>query len=71
MRLISGKFRLIPFELGFESEYLGNPFVVARELALGRRGEIQNKHFITHGSAFLSARQGMSMGIEKPTSCWG
>ncbi len=52
MRLISGKFRLVPFELGFESEYLGNPFVVARELALGRRGEIKNKHFISHGSAF-------------------
>ncbi len=31
-RLKAGTFRLVPFELGFEREYLGNPYVVAREL---------------------------------------
>jgi len=31
-RLKAGLFILVPFELGREREYLGNPFVVAREL---------------------------------------
>ncbi len=28
-----GLFILVPFELGREREYLGNPYVIARELA--------------------------------------
>lgn len=54
-RLKGGTFRLVPFELGFEREYLGNPYVVARELALNSRtsktGKIQN-YYLSHGSAF-------------------
>lgn len=44
-RLRPGLFILVPFELGREREYLGNPYVVARELA-GER-----PHYISHASA--------------------
>ncbi len=44
-RLKPGLFRLVPFELGFEREYLGNPYVVARELA-------GKDYYLSHGSAF-------------------
>lgn len=44
-RLKAGLFILVPFELGREREYLGNPYLVARELAAGRR------YFLSHASA--------------------
>jgi predicted transcriptional regulator of viral defense system len=44
-RLKPGLFILVPFELGREREYLGNPYVVARELAGGR------DYYISHASA--------------------
>ncbi len=44
-RLQPGTFRIVPFELGFEREYLGNPYVVAREL-------ISEKYYLSYGSAF-------------------
>jgi predicted transcriptional regulator of viral defense system len=44
-RLKPGLFILIPFELGKEREYMGNPLVVARELAGGK------DYFISHGTA--------------------
>lgn len=44
-RLKAGLFVLVPFELGREREYLGNPYVVARELA----GD--GDHYISHASA--------------------
>jgi predicted transcriptional regulator of viral defense system len=44
-RLKAGLFILVPFELGREREYLGNPYVVARELVAGRR------YFLSHASA--------------------
>lgn len=50
-RLKSGLFQIVPYQLGFEREYLGNPYLVARELALG--GRDQNKdYYLSHGSAF-------------------
>lgn len=51
-RLQSGTFSLVPFELGFEREYLGNPYVVARELALSGQRGIKEKYYLSHGSAF-------------------
>lgn len=51
-RLKSGVFRIIPFELGFETEYLGNPYIVARELALGSHKEKNEQYYLSHGSAF-------------------
>lgn len=44
-RLKPGLFILVPFELGREREYLGNPYVVARELA-----ETPN-YYVSHASA--------------------
>ncbi len=44
-RLRPGLFGLVPFELGHEREYLGNPYVVARELAG------QTDYYISHASA--------------------
>ena len=44
-RLRPGLFTLVPFELGREKEYLGNPYVVARELMCGRN------YYISHASA--------------------
>lgn len=44
-RLRPGLFILVPSELGRAREYLGNPYVVARELAGGR------PHYLSHASA--------------------
>ena len=44
-RLKPGLFSLVPYELGFEREYMGNPYILARELA-GRQ-----KYYISHASA--------------------
>jgi len=44
-RLKSGLFILVPFELGREREYLGNPYVVAREIAGG------DEYYVSHASA--------------------
>ena len=44
-RLRPGIFQLVPAELGRESEYLGNPYVVAREL-MGRK-----PYYLSHASA--------------------
>ena len=52
MRLKGGTFRIIPFELGFEREYLGNPYVVARELTISDHTDIQNNYYLSHGAAF-------------------
>lgn len=51
-RLESRIFRIVPFELGFEPEYLGNPYIVARELALGDRSDTKHEYYISYGSAF-------------------
>ena len=44
-RLRPGLFTLVPFELGREGVYLGNPYVVARQL-MGEKS-----HYVSHGSA--------------------
>jgi predicted transcriptional regulator of viral defense system len=44
-RLRPGVFQLVPPELGRESEYLGNPYVVARELMAGKA------YYLSHASA--------------------
>lgn len=41
-RLHSGVFILVPFELGSEREYLGNPYVVAREFLRGKSYYVSN-----------------------------
>jgi predicted transcriptional regulator of viral defense system len=49
-RLKPGLFILVPFELGREREYLGNPYIVARALAGGR------DHYLSHASAMDAHR---------------
>ena len=44
-RLKPGLFILVPFELGKETEYIGNPFVVAREIMSGK------DYFLSHATA--------------------
>ena len=44
-RLRPGLYNLVPFELGREKEFMGNPYVVARELIGGE------DYYISHGSA--------------------
>jgi len=44
-RLKPGLFILVPFELGKEAEYIGNPFVVAREI-MGEKD-----YFLSHATA--------------------
>lgn len=44
-RLKPGLFILVPFELGKEREYAGNPLVLARELVNG------NDYYLSHGTA--------------------
>lgn len=44
-RLKPGLFILVPFELGKEAEYIGNPFVVAREIMSGK------DYFLSHATA--------------------
>jgi len=54
-RLKPGLFQLVPFELGSEREYLGNPYVIARELAQFHRkkarARIKENYYLSHGSA--------------------
>jgi len=49
-RLKPGLFILVPFELGREREYLGNPYIVARSLAGGR------DYYLSHASAMDAHR---------------
>ncbi len=49
-RLKPGLFILVPFELGHEREYLGNPYIVARALAGGR------DYYLSHASAMDAHR---------------
>jgi len=52
VRLKPGSFRLVPFELGFEREYLGNPYIIARELVLKAGQGANDAYYLSHGSAF-------------------
>ena len=51
-RLKPGIFQLVPFELGFEKEYLGNPYAAACELALGGHQDTKKEFYLSYGSAF-------------------
>jgi predicted transcriptional regulator of viral defense system len=51
-RLKPGVFRLVPFELGFEREFLGNPYVIARELIDSGHKSIKEEYYLSYGSAF-------------------
>ena len=44
-RLRSGLYTLVPFELGRATEYVGDPYVIAREMCAGR------SYFLSHATA--------------------
>ena len=47
---LGGKlYTIVPFHLGHTREYLNNPYLVAREIALNTKK--RNKYYISHGSA--------------------
>ena len=52
VRLKPGCFRLVPFELGFEREYLGNPYIIARELIQKGNQNDNQDYYLSHGAAF-------------------
>ena len=47
---LGGKlYTIVPFNLGHTKEYLNNPYLVAREIALNMKK--RNKYYVSHGSA--------------------
>lgn len=49
-RLKGGTFSIVPYDIGFEREYLGNQYLVARELVTNGLRDIQ--YYLSYGSAF-------------------
>ena len=50
-RLSSGLYNIVPLELGYAKEYLGNPYLVAREIAQKKFKEKKAQYYISHNSA--------------------
>lgn len=50
-RLISGLYRIVPFELGYTKEFFGNPYIVAREVVRHKFKGKTTEYYISHGSA--------------------
>lgn len=75
-RLKPGLFILVPFELGKKADYIGNPFVVAREIMSGKNyflshatameihGGITQPQLIVYVTTLKSRRSITTMGIE-------
>lgn len=51
-RLVYGLYRIVPFELGSATEYMGSPYVVAREIVRHKLKGQEPQYFISHASAF-------------------
>lgn len=51
-RLVSGLYIIVPFELGNTTQFMGNPYVVAREIIRMKQKSTQPQYFISHASAF-------------------
>lgn len=51
-RLIPGLYTIVPFELGNTTQFMGNPYVVAREIVRSKQKSSQPQYFISHASAF-------------------
>lgn len=52
VRLIPGLYSIVPFEQGYTKTYMGNPYVVAREIVHHKSKEKEPQYFISHASAF-------------------
>lgn len=51
-RLITGLYTIVPFDLGNTAQFMGNPYVVAREVIRMKQKSNQPQYFISHASAF-------------------
>lgn len=51
-RLITGLYIIVPFDLGNTKQFMGNPYVVAREVIRMKQKLNQPQYFISHASAF-------------------
>jgi predicted transcriptional regulator of viral defense system len=51
-RLIPGLYKIVPFELGRTMEFMGNPYVVAREIVRRKQKAKEPQYYISHASAF-------------------
>lgn len=51
-RLITGLYTIVPFELGNTTQFMGNPYVVAREIIRLKQKSAQPHYFISYASAF-------------------
>ena len=52
VRLIPGLFSIVPFELGYTNTFMGNPYVVAREIIRHKFKLDEPQYFISHASSF-------------------
>lgn len=50
VRLISGLYSIVPFELGYTKEFMGNPYVIAREIVMQKMKD-NVFYYISHASA--------------------
>lgn len=50
-RLKSDLFNIVPYELGSESMYLSDPWLIAESIVL-QKGLSENDYYISHGTAF-------------------
>ncbi len=51
-RLITGLYTIVPFELGSTTQFMGNPYVVTREIIRHKQKSTQPQYYISHASAF-------------------
>lgn len=50
-RLVSGLYIIVPFELGNTTQFMGNPYIVAREIISLKQKSDHPQYFISHASA--------------------
>lgn len=51
-RLIPGLFSIVPFELGYTKTFMGNPYVIVREIVRHKFKTNNPEYYISHASAF-------------------
>lgn len=50
-RIKAGLYNIVPLEMGTESEYLGDPYIVVREIVRKKFKKLEPQYFISHASA--------------------
>ncbi len=52
VRIIPGLFSIVPFELGYTKSFVGNPYVIAREIVRYKFKTNNPQYYISHACAF-------------------